>query len=82
MNPMVLLSIRSHAIGSRKSKMAVVKTQAAITFERIEITMRFQFLPHIFDQARHGYDTVDISRRRAPTEFKMAATETGSGNNF
>ena len=45
--------------------MAAVKTEAAITFERREITTRFQLLglpPHIFDQARLGYDIVDIAR--------------------
>ena len=38
--------------------------EAAITFERLEITPRFQLsaYPHIFDQARLGYDTVDIAR--------------------
>jgi len=65
--------------------MAAVKTEAAITFERLAITMRFQLRSHIFDQARLGYDTVDIARhfwRRPPNEFKRAATETESGNNY
>ena len=42
--------------------MAAVKTEAAITFERPDITTRFQQLPHIFDQARLGYDTLGIAR--------------------
>ena len=66
---------------SRKSKMAAVKTEAAITFERLEITTRFQpSIPHIFDQNRLGYDIV----RHYPTsaEFKMAAMKTGSENNY
>ena len=42
--------------------MAAGKTEAAITFERLELTTRFQLLPHIFDQAGLGYDTVDIAR--------------------
>ena len=58
------------------------KTEAAITFEWLEITTPFQLLPQIFDQAQLGYDTVDIApdilRHRPPTDFKMAATETGS----
>ena len=39
--------------------MAAGKTEATATFERFEITMRFQLLPPHF---RLGYDTVDIAR--------------------
>jgi hypothetical protein len=38
------------------------KTEAVVTFKRLEITMRCQLLPHIFDHARLGYDTADIAR--------------------
>jgi len=58
----VLLPILSRVTGSRKSEMAAVTTQAAITFERLEITMRFQLLPPHFHKARLIYDTVDIAR--------------------
>jgi len=44
----VLMPILSRATGSWKFKEAAVKTQAAITFERLEITMRFQLLPPLF----------------------------------
>ena len=45
--------------------------------------------PHIFGHGRLGYDTVDIVRH-SPTlpdvdrlpKIKMAATETGNGNNY
>ena len=47
-NPTVLMPIPSCATGSRKSKMAAVKTKAAITIERTEISMRFQLLPPHF----------------------------------
>ena len=55
--PTVLLPMMSHATGSRKSKMGAVLTDAAITFERLEISTRFQLLHHIFDQVRHKHDT-------------------------
>ena len=69
----------------RKSKMAAVKTLAAITFERLEITRDTNCHPHFFDPVWLGYMTLstlsDISRRWPTTEFKLAATETGSRNN-
>ena len=46
-----------------------------------ERTQRRNF-NHIYDQARIEYDTIDIARRWPTTEFKMAASETGSGNNY
>jgi hypothetical protein len=65
--------------------MAAIETERAITFEQPEMTTRLQLLPPHFRQARLGYDTstmLDISRRWPTTEFKMAATETESGNNY
>jgi len=63
--------------------MTAVEREMAISLDGL---MRFQLLSsHIFDQARLGYDTAtlpDISRRTGHTELKMAATETGSGNNY
>jgi len=44
----VLLPMPSRAAVSRKSKMAAVNTEAAITSERLEITMRFQLPPPHF----------------------------------
>ncbi len=80
---MVSCPEKSDVSFDRKSKMAAGKTEAAITFERLEITTRFQLMPHIFDQVRLGYDTVNIVRYFLTsadyTEFKMAATETESG---
>jgi len=40
------------------------------------------FYPHIFDHVRLGYDIVDTDRRRRLPTFKMAATETGNGNDY
>ena len=37
--------------------------------------------PHIFDDARRRYSTVDMARRRPTSGTKMAAIQTGSGNN-
>jgi hypothetical protein len=44
----------------RKSKISVDKTEAAITFERLEITTRFQLLPHILDQASQCPTLTDV----------------------
>ena len=67
-------------------KMAAIKPEVEITFERKEMAMRFQRLPHIFDHARLRYDTADTARRWPTSETHMSATkpevETGSGNNF
>ncbi len=54
--------------------MAAVKTEAAITFER-----DFNFYPHIFDQARLGYDIVDIARH-FPTSAVDRIQNGGHGN--
>jgi len=86
---MVPLPKQSDASFYRKSKTAAAKMEAAITFERLEIKTRFQLLTHIFDHARHAFVTADISRHR-PTwpdvgrrrKLKMAATQTGSENDF
>ena len=61
----------------RKSKMAAVKTEAAITFERLEITTRFKLPPP--RQARLGYDTVDIARH-FPTLADYRIQNGGHGN--
>jgi hypothetical protein len=67
----------------RKSKIAAVKTEVAITFQRLEITTRFQIVPQHFEEIRLEYNTVDIpdfSKRWPSTEFKAAVAKTGSGN--
>jgi len=69
----------SRSIESRKSRMAAVQTEAAITFERLEISMRFQLLPTIFDQIRLGYDTVDIVRH-IQTSAAYRTQNDGHGN--
>ena len=46
----------------RKTKMAAVKTEAAISFERVETTTGYQLLVPYFDQTRRGYDTFDIGQ--------------------
>ena len=46
-------------VGDDRFKMAATKPELEITFERKEISMRFQRLPHIFDHARLGLDTWD-----------------------
>ena len=45
-----------------KFKMAAIKSEVEITFERREMAPRFQLLPPIFDLARLEYDTIDIAR--------------------
>jgi len=75
---------QSDASFYRKSKMAAVKMEAAITFERLEIAISTA-TPTF--SARSDLDMTlstlpDISRCWPTTEFKLAATETGSGNNY
>ena len=48
----------------------------------IAVIPTYTLIPHIFDHARLGYDTIDIVRRRRLLKFKMAASETGNGNNY
>ena len=61
--------------------MAAVKTEAAITCERLEIRQRcdFNFYSNIFEQARHEYDTADITRL-FPTSAAYRIQNGGSGN--
>ncbi len=64
--------------------MAAVKMEAAITFERLEIAISTA-TPTF--SAKSDLDMTlsalpDISRCWPTTEFKLAATETGSGNNY
>ncbi len=62
--------------------MADVKTEAAITFERLEITTRFRLIYHDRPDMNMTLLTLpDIFRRWLTAEFKMAATVTESGNN-
>ena len=65
----------------RKSKMAALKTEAEITFELLEISMRFQLLryPDIFDKVRLGYDNADIARH-FPTSAAYRIQNGGNGN--
>ena len=44
------------------SKMAAIRPEVEITFERREMAPRFQLLPPTFGCARLEYDTVDIAR--------------------
>ena len=66
--------------------MVAVKTEAAITFDRLEITTRFQLLPPHFrpeygrnQKSRHGYDIVDIARH-FPTSAVVPIQNGGHGN--
>ncbi len=54
-------------------KTAAIKPEVEITFEREQMTKRFQRLPHIFDHVRHRYGIADMVRHR-PTS--------GTQNNF
>jgi hypothetical protein len=66
----------------RKSKAAAVEKKPAITFDGLKYRRDFSCYTNIFDQALHAYMTLstlpDVGRL---PKFKIAATETGSGNN-
>jgi hypothetical protein len=65
------------------------KTEVLITFERKEMPTRYQQRPPYFLprpakiwHCQHGPTSGGIDRHRPTSEIKMAATQTGSGNNF
>ncbi len=62
--------------GHRKPKMSATKpemeTGSGNNYERKELAMRFQRLPHIFDHARVRNGTADIARHQTP---EVSATE-------
>jgi hypothetical protein len=72
-----------------KFKMAAIKPELEITLTGYRRRRDSKFYPHIFGHARLGYATVDTVRRCATLpdvdrlpKNKMAATETGNGNNY
>ncbi len=63
--------------------MMAVKT---VTFEGLQLMVRFQLLPLYFSN-RPDFDMTlltlpDIARRWLPTQFKMTSIETGSGKTY
>ena len=83
---MVLLPAKSDVSLGREYKLAAIKTEMIITFERFEISTRFQLLtPKL--STRPELDVTlsalpDITRCWPTAELEMAATETESSSNY